>query len=690
MAEQLSIAIDVGGTFTDVVAATTGGRLLLVKVPTTPADPAQGVVIGLRRILDLAGGGAAAKNVERFIHGTTVATNAVVERKGALTGLLTTEGFEDVLEVGRQKRSELYNLFIDPETPTFLAPRRRRYGVRERIGAKGEVLVPLDEESVRRAVRELRTVHEVTSVAVCYLFSFLAPDHERRTREIIEREFPGLAVSISSAIDPTFREYERTLVTAFDAYLRPKVSSYIRSLERELEREGVPAQLEVMQSRGGIASAASAIERPVTLLRSGPAAGVIAAQLVGELCGERNLISNDIGGTTADIGVIVDGKPLTSTEGKVLKYPIRIPMIEVSSIGAGGGSIAWLDAAASLHVGPQSAGAVPGPVCYGAGGTEPTVTDASIVLGYLNPAYFAGGDVPLDPDAAHRALEALGKRLGLSKVEAAAGVHTILNNHMADEIRLLTVARGLDPREFALIVLGGAGPLHGGPLARMLHVPRVIVPLAPGVLSAFGLLVSNIEHDHAVSFPRPASSVSAGEIGAAYRGLETLGAEDMRRDRVAPERVRLRRSADMRYLGQSYELEVELTGEVDDGAVSRLVAGFHSMHQRVYKQHNPGQQVELVNLRTVHYAPMPRPNLTPPPPGPSWEAAQQSVRSVYFRETGKYVEAPVYRRDRLPLDAPREGPFIVEQVDTTTVVFPGETARVERQGNLIIDMGRNG
>ena len=686
--ERISIAIDVGGTFTDVVGATTLGRLALVKVPTTPADPAQGVIVGMRRVLSMAGLQNA--QVERFIHGTTVATNAVVERKGACTGLITTEGFEDVLAVGRQKRSELYNLFIEPETPVFLAPRRRRYGVPERVDSRGRVLVPLDEAAVRAAARALHDVHHVGAIAVCFLFSFLNPAHERRTLEIIEEELPGVAVSISSAIDPTFREYERTLVTTFDAYLRPKVSSYIRSLENELEREGVPAKLEVMQSRGGIASAASARERPVSLLRSGPAAGVIAAQLVGEMCGEKNLISNDIGGTTADIGVIVGGKPLTSTEGRVMKYPIRIPMIEVSSIGAGGGSIAWLDGTSSLHVGPQSAGAVPGPVCYGAGGTEPTVTDASVVLGYLDASYFAGGDVPLDADAAHRAIEAIARCLGLSKVEAAAGIHTILNNHMADEIRLLTVARGYDPRDFALTVLGGAGPLHGGPLARMLGVPRVIVPLAPGVLSAFGLLVSNIEHDHAVSFARPVSAVDLRELERAFRGLEAQGVEAMFRDRIGLERIHVRRYADMRYLGQSYELEVELGGALDDGTLSRLAAAFHQTHQRVYKQHNENAAIEFVNLRTVHFTPVPRPELTPPPAGKSWADAQTGARRVYFREAGGFLEVPVFRRERLPHGVSRAGPFIVEQPDTTTVVFPGEGARVEPHGNLILDMNPNG
>lgn len=688
MIERISIAVDVGGTFTDVVGATTKGRLLFTKVPTTPADPAQGVIAGMRRVMLMTG--IRNDRIDRFIHGTTVATNSVVERKGACTGLITTEGFEDVLAVGRQKRSELYNLFIEPETPIFLAPRRRRYGVGERIDSRGGVVVPLDEEAVRSAVRELHEVHKVSAIAVCYLFSFLNPEHERRTQAIIEKEFPSIAVSISSSIDPTFREYERTLVTLFDAYLRPKVSSYIRSLENELERDGVTAKLEVMQSRGGIASAASARERPVSLLRSGPAAGVIASQLVGEICGEKNLISNDIGGTTADIGVIVGGKPLTSTEGRVMKYPIRIPMIEVSSIGAGGGSIAWLDGAGSLHVGPQSAGAVPGPACYGTGGKDPTVTDASLVLGYLNAAYFAGGDITLNTEAAHEAIEQLARRLKLSKVEAASGIHTILNNHMADEIRLLTVARGLDPREFALTVLGGAGPLHGGPLARMLGIPRVIVPLTPGVLSAFGLLVSNIEHDHAMSFARPFASVDQGELKLSFKSLEDLGEAAMLRDQVMLERVKVSRFADMRYMGQSYELEVEFIGSIDDGALARLAEEFHMTHQRVYKQHNKIAPIEFVNLRTVHYTPVPRPNLEPPKSGKSWTDAKTGMRRVYFREVGGYVETPVFRRDLLPHEITHKGPFIVEQSDTTTVVFPGENARVEPHGNMILDMSSYG
>jgi N-methylhydantoinase A len=688
MAEKFLVAIDVGGTFTDVVGMTSGGKMSLVKVPSTPADPSLGVVTGLTRLL--ADTKLSASDVARFIHGTTVATNAVVEQKGAVTGLLTTAGFEDVLTIGRQKRSELYNLFIDPETPGFLVPRRRRLGVRERIAADGSVLTPLDEQSVRDAVRELKETHKVEVISVCYLFSFLDPRHETRTRDIIKEMYPNLAVSISSSIDPTFREYERTLVTTFDAYLRPKVSNYISALEDKLMQNGVSARLEIMQSRGGIATAGAAVQKPVSLLRSGPAAGVVAAQMIGEICGEKNLISNDIGGTTADIGLVVDGKPLTSVEGKVLKYPIRIPMLDVVSIGAGGGSIAWLDGANSLHVGPQSAGAVPGPACYGTGGTEPTLTDASVVLGYLNPDYFVGGDLKLDGEAAHRVVGAFGTRLGMQKVKVAQGIHTILNNRMADEIRLLTIARGYDPRDFTLIVLGGAGPLHGSPLARMLGIPRVIVPFAPGVLSAFGLLVSDIEHDHSLSFRRRANAVTVGEMREAFGRLDSVGAEQIKNEAAGGATVGVRRYAEMRYIGQSYELELPIDLEAGERSIDRLVQDFHETHQRVYRQRNDAAEVEFVNLRSVHYVAVPKVTLSPPKPGPSWEKAQRGTRSVYLDDTGRYADISIYRRDSLPIGVKQAGPFIVEQIDSTTIVLPGEQAHVEPNGNLIIDMPKNG
>src|SRR5215472_13907130 len=454
---SVQIGLDIGGTFTDIVALDRGGHLALTKVPSTPKDLLEGIGAATRRILDIAG--AKPRDVERFIHGTTVATNAILEQKGAVTAVLTTAGFEDVLELGRMKRSRMYDLAMDPEAPTFLAPRRRRVGIRERLDAKGRVLVALNEDDVRAAVARLRA-QGVQAIAVCYLFSFVNPAHERRTREIIAEIAPEISVSLSSDVDPTFREYERLCVTAFDAYLGPVVKRYLAGLADTLRGLGVPGVPLIMRSRGGIVSAALAAQQPVTLFLSGPAGGVIGAAFAAESAGVRDFVSLDMGGTSNDVAVVHDGRPLLASEGAIGPYPVRTPMVDVNTIGAGGGSIAWIDAAGGLRVGPRSAGAEPGPACYARGGDEATVTDASVVLGYLNPARFAGGAMKLDVAAAERAVAAIGRRIGMDRVAAAAGIHRVVNARMADQIRLVTIKRGYDPRQFVLVVLGGAGPVH--------------------------------------------------------------------------------------------------------------------------------------------------------------------------------------------------------------------------------------
>src|SRR5688572_20967891 len=500
MEPRIQIGVDIGGTFTDIVALDAGGRLALAKVPSTPKDLLDGIAEATTRVLKLAG--AAPADVARFIHGTTIATNAILEQKGATTAILATEGFEDVLELFRSKRSRMYDLGMDPEVPTFLAPRRRRFGVRERLDAKGRVLVPLDEDDVRVAVQKLQA-QGVAAVAVCYLFSFVNPAHERRTRDIIAEVAPELSVSLSSEVDPTFREYERLCVTAFDAYLGPVVKRYLAGLADTLRGLGVPGVPLIMRSRGGIVSAALAAQQPVTLFLSGPAGGVIGASFAAERSGVKDFVSLDMGGTSNDVAMVRDGTPLLASEGAIGAYPVRTPMVDVNTIGAGGGSIAWIDAAGGLRVGPRSAGAEPGPACYARGGDEATVTDASVVLGYLNPARFAGGALALDVAAAERAVAAIGRRLGVDAVTAAAGIHRVVNARMADQIRLVTIKRGYDPRQFALLVLGGAGPVHGAALAAEMGMPEVLVPEAPGVLAAFGLLAAAIEHQHARTLQAP-------------------------------------------------------------------------------------------------------------------------------------------------------------------------------------------
>ncbi len=679
---MLDIAVDIGGTFTDIVGLHDQQRLWFAKVPTTPQDLVQGVRQGVAKVLTLAG--QPARVVERFIHSTTVATNAILEQKGAVTGILMTAGFEDVLEIGRQKRSNMYDLFLDAETPVFLAPRRQRVGIRERMDAGGHVLQPLDEAQVVEAATLLRQQFGVQSLAVCYLFSFINPAHEIRTRALLAQHVPELAVSLSSEVDPVFREYERVCVTAFDAYVRPIVAVYMQRLAETLYDMGIQAHLQVMQSRGGLTTVQTATERPVSMLLSGPASGVIGGRFAGSQSQFENLITLDMGGTSCDVALVKAGKPLLSREGHIARYPLRIPMVDVNTIGAGGGSMAWIDSGGGLRVGPQSAGSDPGPACYGRGGDAPTVTDAGVVLGYLNPAYFAGGELSLQVDAAYRVIQRMASQLQMSPVELAAGIHRIINTRMADEIRLVSVRRGEDPRQFALLVLGGAGPVHGGRLARLLSIPTIVVPATPGVLSAFGLLVASIEHDHTRTFAVKAEAVDLTQMADLFVELDRLGQEKMQADRVPPEAIQIARYADLRYVGQSYELEVPLPLLLEATSVSQAVVDFHDMHQQVYGHSRPMHAVEFVNVRTVHRAPLPRPELTSDLAAGSLDDARKGSRQAYFDEYQAYHETPIYNRQRLPIDTRVTGPAIVEQPDTTTVLYPGQTGRIDAAGNLIV------
>jgi N-methylhydantoinase A/oxoprolinase/acetone carboxylase beta subunit len=675
----VQIGVDIGGTFTDIVALDGDGRLTLTKVPSTPKDLLEGIGAAVQRVLALAGAGPEA--VERFIHGTTVATNAILEQRGAVTAILATDGFEDVLELGRQKRARMYDLDMDVETPTFLAPRRRRVGIRERLDARGHVLAPLDEEQVRAEVATLRA-QGVQAIAVCYLFSFVNPTHERRTRELCREVAPEISVSLSSEVDPTFREYERTCVTAFDAYLGPVVKRYLAGLAETLHALGVAPVPLIMRSRGGIVSAALAAEQPVTLFLSGPAGGVIGARFAAERSGVGDFVSLDMGGTSNDVAMVRGGEPLIASEGSIGPYPVRTPMVDVSTIGAGGGSLAWIDGAGGLRVGPRSAGAEPGPACYARGGDRATVTDASLVLGYLNPERFAGGLMRLDAAAAERALGDIGQSLGLDPVATAAGIHRVINARMADQIRLVTIKRGYDPRQFALVVLGGAGPVHGVALAEEMGMAEVIVPEAPGVLAAFGLLSAAIEHHHARTLPAPADAVDLGAVNCCLAELDAAGRARMRAEGVPAGGVRVAYSADMRYVGQAYELEVPIVAPLVGGRVAEILGAFHALHERVYGYARAQQPVEFVNFRAVHTYPLPRPVLAPTARATgTLDEARVGERRAWFAPGG-FATAAVYERARLPLGARVTGPAIVEQADTTTVIPPGHTAAVDPSGNL--------
>ena len=679
---MIEIAVDIGGTFTDVVCLKDETYLETTKVSTTPHDLVEGIINGVLKVLQIAE--SSAEQIDRFIHGTTIATNAVLERKGAKTGILMTEGFEDVLEIGRQSRTSLYDLFLDPETPSFLSPRRQRVGITERINSKGEILIPLDEEQVRQAVSDMVSQYGVKAIAVCYLWSFKNPVHERKTKEIVHDLFPDMGVSLSCDIDPVFREYERLCVTTFDAYIRPTVEQYIRNLDEKLQQIGKGVRLQLMQSRGGITSAELAREKPVTMFLSGPAGGVIGGKHAGAQSGISNLITMDMGGTSCDISLITEGKPLITQQGKIERYPVRVPMVGVNTIGAGGGSVAWIDSAGGLRVGPMSAGADPGPACYGRGGEEPTVTDASLILGYLNPHYFAGGEVRLNADAAAKAMEKIATPLGIDITSAAYGIHRIINAKMAGEIRLVSVNQGYDPRRFTLLLLGGAGAVHGGALAAELNIPKIIVPEAPGVLSAFGLLVANVEHDHSQTFAVKVDEMDFGRAEAVYAELDALGIEKMKKDHVPIDQVRVTRSADMRYVGQSYELEVPVGGKINAQSLQEITAAFHALHKQMYGHSSPGSLVEFINLRTVHWYPLPKPRLERRSITSTLDDAVKMTRQAYFENCGEYIDTRVFQRCRIPIGTDIIGPAILEQEDTTIIIYPGQIGQLDPAGNIII------
>ncbi len=672
-----TVGVDIGGTFTDIVCAGSDGSFRLMKRATTRGDPAAAVreaVAAMR-----ADWGIDPAAITRFVHGSTVATNAVIERKGARTGIITTVGFKDVLEIGRQMRHQMYDLVLKPETPVFLAPGARRKEVRERIAANGDVVTSLNENDVRRAAAELAAAG-VEAVAIVFLFSFINPAHERRAREIIAAAHPRLAISLSSEVDPAFREYERTAVTTFDAYLKPVVADYIARMGRDLAEAGVPAPLQIMQSRGGISAAANAALRPVRLFLSGPAAGVVGGVSVGRAAGAQDLITVDIGGTSCDIALVSGGEPLVRAEGVIDGYTVRVPMVDATAIGSGGGSIARLDDAGALRVGPQSAGSKPGPACYGRGGTEATVTDASLVLGYLDPDYFAGGTLRLDPERARAALAPLAARMGTSVEQAALGIHRVLNAQMAEAMRLVSIGRGIDPRGYALLPLGGAGPIHAAALAAELGMSRIIVPPHPGVLSAAGLLAAPIEHEMSAAFPRPFAGTNWPEVVAALAKLDAGCARLMAGEGAAPDAAAIRHFADLCYIGQGYHLEIPLRADEPE-PLATLYRDFLAAHDHVYG-YGAEAPARFVNLRAVHRAALP----APPQPAATTEVERSTRhRRVLIDASAGFETAAVYDRAALAAGTRITGPAIVEQADTTTLIPAGWRCRVAEAGHLLIE-----
>ncbi len=675
------VGVDIGGTFTDfMLYDTASGTAHVHKVRSTPDEPGRALVTGLAELCTAAGIEPGA--LDGVFHGTTVATNAVLEHRGAACGLITTRGFRDIVHIGRHQRPQHYSVMQDIpwQRWPFVRRRHRKVASERIVPPAGDVLVPLDESEVRTAARELRAAG-VDAVAVCFLFSYLNPEHERRAAEIVAEEHPAAFVTTSAGIFPHFREFERFTTACMNAFVGPGTGRYLTRVGDALERLGVTRDLHVMMSNGGVASAEAAGEKPVTLLLSGPAAGVLGGTWAGRLAGGQRLITFDMGGTSADIG-IVTGRGVSEASARdteVGGYPLLVPMVDVHSIGAGGGSVAHVDRGGVFRVGPRSAGALPGPACYGLGGEEPTVTDANVVLGRIDPSRFLGGEMTLDAGAAREAVEQLAGRLGLEPLEAAEGVVTIANANMARAIRSRTVQKGHDPRTFTLVAFGGAGPLHACQVADVLGIPEVLVPPHPGITSATGLLTSDLRYDQLRTVFRVEGAIDVGELNRALAAMAGELSERLRLDGVPDADVSVEAALDCRYVGQGYELRVPLAScRYEPSALE----SFHDLHEAEYG-HAFRDPIEIVNARVTAFGRRPRIG-SPPVGGGTLEEALLGEGESVHRVNGRLESFPTsyLERARLPLEQAVAGPAVVFQRDTTLLVPPGWTARATDTGML--------
>jgi len=673
MPEDARAGVDVGGTFTDVVTAS-GGEVSVRKTPSTPDRPDEGVTNGLAAAAEA---GLDLDALSFFGHGTTHATNAVLEGEWAETALVTTAGFRDVLEIGRQTRPDLYDLFA--EKPAPVVPRERRYEVPERLDERGSVRDPLDEAAVADLADEI----DAESVAVCLLFAFENDAHERRVREVLRDAGVEMPITLSSEAHAEIREYERTVTTALDAALRPTMERYIERLDRWLRARDVPAPLTVMASNGGLIAAGDAAERPTTTLLSGPAAGVQGAAHVAERRGFADLLTMDMGGTSCDVSLVTEGDPKLTTDAAVGDYPIGSPAVDVHTVGSGGGSVARVDAGGALRVGPDSAGAEPGPVCYGRGGERPTTTDAHALLGRIDPARFLDGAA--DESAVRAAIsEHVAEPLDSTVTEAAQGILDVAAANLERALRVVSVERGRDPREFTLVAFGGAGPLHAPRIAERLDVPRVLIPRHAGVLSAVGLLVSDVRYHHSASRVRPWAEVDPAALDSAFERLEAAGRSDLDDAGVPESRRSLERVVDLRYAGQSFSLSVPVPGDLDAAALNGVAKRFHDAHERRYGHADPDADVESVTLRVRARGRTDAPDLSAADPGGTVADARRESRPVGF--AGERTETPVYDRERLPHGGRFDGPAVVEGGQTTCVVRPGQRAEVAEDGSLLVEV----
>ncbi|MCE7989590.1 MAG: hydantoinase/oxoprolinase family protein [Caldilinea sp. CFX5] len=694
MPNSFRVGVDIGGTFTDLIIVNDAtGEFAVGKTLTTPQDPSQAIETVLAETLQRAG--IAAGAIWHLVHGTTLVTNAIIERKGARTALLTTQGFRDAVEIGRETRYDLYDLMIDLPKP--LVPRYLRFDVPQRTLADGSTLIPLDAAYVETLAREL-AANGVEAVAITFLNSFANPEAERAARQAVERGAPGLRVAISAEVAPEIREFERTSTTIANVYVQGLVERYLRELQTRLARLGFTGSFFMMLSSGGVATVATATRFPVRLLESGPAAGALAAAHYGKRAGQPNLLSFDMGGTTAKFCVIDGGEPLLAHEfefDRVYRFkkgsglPAKIAVIEMIEIGAGGGSIARVDSLGLLKVGPDSSGADPGPVCYGRGGGDPTVTDADLVLGYLDPAYFLGGRMTLDLAAARHAIKTkVADRLGLTVEEAAWGIHQIVNESMANAARVHVLERGQDPHRFPVFAFGGAGPVHGFRIAQALGAPTLIAPFGAGVMSTVGFLVAPLAFDFVRTWRMRLDRLDWTHANSLLAEMEAEGQQLLEKSGVPADQITQRREADMRYVGQGHEIRVELpAGALREQDVPALLAAFEARYRELYSRLGPPVPVEVINWRVTAAGPKPDVQLQlTTGAARSPQQAQKGARLAYFPETGGYTATPVYDRYQLTPGVTFAGPAIIEERESTLIVGPGAACRVDEEWNLIVTL----
>ena len=687
MNPKFKIGIDVGGTFTDLVAFDEkAGEIFFLKVPSTPFDPSKGVIDALKDLMK-----KREPEVSLFVHASTIGTNLFLGQLGLKIpkgAVITTEGFKDILEIGRQKRPELYNPFF--ERPRPLIERHLRFGIKERINFKGEVLKPIDEQEVKSVAQKIKQ-EKVETIAIVFLHAYINPEHEKKAKEILKQQLPGIVIMTSSEIDPEYREYERMSTTVINSLLVPVVSTYLRKIKNRLKELKVKAPLYIMQSNGGLATFEVASQIPVATIESGPATGVIASAYWSKMLGIENILSFDMGGTTAKAGVVVKGIPQMINEyevggnvhsGRILKgsgYPIRYPFIDLAEVSGGGGTIAWIDHGNALRVGPLSAGADPGPACYGKGGENPTVTDANLILGRLNPVGISGGKIKVFSELAEKSIrKKIAEPLGISIVQAAYGIIEIVNTHMIRALRLVSVERGYDPRDFVILAFGGAGPMHAAFLAEGLGVKNIVIPPNPGVFSALGLMLADFRHDFVRNIMKPASEINTELLEKIFGEIEKKAKKILQKEGFSPNHIVMERNLELRYLGQSYELIVPFHKNF-----KVILQLFHQKYQKMYSYSMPDEPVEVVNVHLIAYGLIRKPKFRKIPFTSSSSDALIDKKMVFFKGNA-WIETPIYSRDALLPGHKINGPAIIEQSDATTVIPPGWNAVVDEFLNLTL------